>query len=83
MGSRFEWHMGIGVNLFNHIRFDQSWIISPEGFMKGLVQKFDEGNDGATGARHGQWQLALSVTLGGWSEKDRNWWQGNDEREWW
>jgi len=52
--------------------------------MKRLVSRYDEGKDGATGARHGQWALSLTIdALGGWSEKDLRWWIVDEERERW
>lgn len=84
IGERFELHNGLGINLFNHIRGDFSWIVAPEGFMKGFVRLFDENKDGATGARDLQWQLSITIdALAGWSEKDKQWWKVSDEREQW
>ncbi len=84
IGQRFEWHVGFGVTLFNHIRIDQSWIIAPPEFMKGLARKFDSTSSGSTGARNGQWQFTISVNgLGGWSKKDHEWWKTDNGREQW
>ncbi|MBN1306474.1 MAG: PorV/PorQ family protein [Chitinispirillaceae bacterium] len=84
LGERYELHYGLGINLFNHIRGDFAWIVAPEGFLKGFLQQFDTKKEGATGARHYQWQLSLTIdALAGWNEEDRQWWMVNKEREQW
>jgi hypothetical protein len=51
-GRRFELTVGLGIRYAN-LNFDWSFIYSPEGFMKGIVQ------DGSNGSRHGQWRMSL------------------------
>ncbi|MBN1575921.1 MAG: PorV/PorQ family protein [Chitinispirillaceae bacterium] len=84
LGERYELHLGLGINLFNHIKGDFSWIVAPEGFLKGFLQQFDKTKEGATGARHYQWQLSITIdALAGWNEEDMRWWMVNNERERW
>jgi hypothetical protein len=75
IGERYEMHYGVGLHLFNHIKGDFAWIYSPEGYMKNIVSGMEFGKDGATGARHLQWHLTITIdALGGWNEKDMEWW---------
>ncbi len=84
IGERYELHFGLGCNLFNHIRGDFSWIYAPDSFMIGFLRNFDKEKEGATGARHYQWHLTITIdALAGWSEKDRKWWMVNRKRESW
>ena len=84
LGERYELRFGTGINLFNHIRGDFAWIYAPDGFMKGLLVTINPEKDGATGVRHKQWQLSITIdAIGGWSAKDREWWKVNKDREEW
>jgi hypothetical protein len=58
LGERYEWTLGGGIR-YGTLNFDASWIFAPEGFMKGFLQNFDKGKDGATGARQGQWRMSF------------------------
>jgi hypothetical protein len=58
LGERYEWTIGLGVR-YGTLNFDYSYIVAPEGFMKGLLTKLDPGKDGATGARDGQWRAGF------------------------
>jgi hypothetical protein len=69
IGRRYETDFGLGIKLYNHFQFDFSYIISPEGYMKGL---FD--NEGANGSRDGQWNLTCTFfRMFNWGPHDR-WW---------
>jgi hypothetical protein len=75
LGERYESTYGLGLNLFNHIRGDYSFIYAPEGYKKEFLRQFDPEKEGATGARDGQWRLTVTYTgFGKWSETDRHWW---------
>jgi Predicted periplasmic ligand-binding sensor domain len=52
IGKRFELTLGLGLK-YGNINFDWSFIHSPEGFMKGIVQ------EGSNGSRNGQWRASL------------------------
>ena len=39
------------------MNFDWSYIYSPEGFLKGILQDINPNKTGATGARNGQWRV--------------------------
>ena len=68
-GTRYELHYGMGVKLFNHFQIDWSAIYSPEGAFR-----MADNSEGATGARHGQ--LAVTVTMFrifNWRKSDWNW----------
>jgi len=84
LGERLETHVGLGVSIYNHIRADLSFIASPEGHMEGLASLFSNNTNGSTGARHKQIQFTIAIdALGGWSEKDGQWWKVNEERSGW
>lgn len=84
LGSRFETHCGLGVSIYNHIRCDLSFIIAPEGYMKGFTSLISSNDDGATGARHKQFQFTVAIdALGGWREQDQTWWKVNEGRSEW
>ena len=75
LGERYEMHLGIGLRLLNHLGFDFGLIISPEGYMKDILQKINKEKDGATGIRNGQWQLSFTINgFSKWSPSDRYWW---------
>lgn len=61
VGERYELEFGFGIKAFNHIQFDWGYIHSPEGMLKTVLKVFDPDKTGATGARHGQWRVSLSV----------------------
>jgi hypothetical protein len=52
IGKRFELTLGLGLK-YGNLNFDWSFIHSPEGFMKGVVQ------EGSNGSRNGQWRLSF------------------------
>ena len=52
IGQRFELTLGMGLK-YGNINFDWSFIYSPEGFMKGIVEQ------GSNGSRDGQNRLSL------------------------
>lgn len=57
-GSRKELNWGMGVNIFNHLEFNYSYIHSPQ---------FSE-------ARDGQWRIDLSIKrIANWSREDGLW----------
>ena len=58
IGERYEWTIGLGVR-YQTLNFDYSYIHAPEGFLKGLLTKFEKGKSGATGARNGQWRASF------------------------
>ncbi|MBN2188019.1 MAG: PorV/PorQ family protein [Chitinispirillaceae bacterium] len=77
IGCRYEYHLGIGIQVLNHLSLDLGYICAPEGFMKGF-SRFLAGQQqiGSTGARHGQWQISLSAfRLLDWSDDDYEWWR--------
>lgn len=79
IGERYEMHYGIGCNLFNHIKADFSWIYAPEGYFKEQLQRHDKNKEGATGARHLQWNLSFTLDgIAGWRDEDLQWWKVND-----
>jgi hypothetical protein len=62
VGERYEWTFGLGLN-YGNMNFDCSYIYSPEGFLKGILQKINPLKTGATGARNGQWRASFLFTL--------------------
>jgi hypothetical protein len=52
IGKRFELTLGLGLQ-YGNLNMDFSFIHSPEGFMKGIV------NEGSNGSRHGQWRTSV------------------------
>jgi hypothetical protein len=56
VGKRFELTLGLGLK-YGNMNFDWSFIHSPEGFMKGIV------NEGSNGSRNGQYRLSLIFKL--------------------
>ena len=56
IGKRFELTLGLGLK-YGNMNFDWSFIHSPEGFMKGIV------NEGSNGSRNGQYRLSLIFKL--------------------
>ncbi len=70
-GERYEWHLGFGLRVLKHLQFDWGYIHSPEGMMKDYLQRYDENKEGASGARHGQWQIQFTgYNLGCWKRSD-------------
>jgi len=55
IGERYELTVEIGLK-YGNMNFDWSYIHAPEGFLKGIIQKFNKDKTGANGARHGQWR---------------------------
>jgi len=71
IGERYEWTMGFGIKLFDHIQYDFSYIYSPDGFMADFLHRLNPGKNGATGARHGQWRMQLSLmNILDWDKED-------------
>jgi hypothetical protein len=62
IGERYELTFGLGLN-YGNMNFDWSYIYSPEGFLKGILQKFNPLKTGATGARNGQWRVSFLFRL--------------------
>ena len=62
IGERYEWTLGLGVR-YSKLNFDWSYIVSPEGFMKGLLQQINSEKDGGTGVRDGQWRASFLVNF--------------------
>jgi len=58
IGERYELNLGLGLK-YGTLKFDFSYIVAPEGFMKGLLQKINSNKDGATGVRDGQWRISF------------------------
>jgi hypothetical protein len=56
IGKRFELTLGLGLK-YGNLNIDMSFIHSPEGFMKGIV------NEGSNGSRHGQTRFSLIYKL--------------------
>ncbi len=56
IGKRFELTLGLGLK-YGNLNIDWSFIHSPEGFMKGIV------NEGSNGSRNGQMRLSLIFKL--------------------
>jgi hypothetical protein len=52
IGKRFELTLGLGLK-YGNLNIDMSFIHSPEGFMKGIV------NEGSNGSRDGQTRISL------------------------
>jgi hypothetical protein len=77
LGCRYEYRLGLGIRILNHLSLDWGYICSPDGFMKGF-SRFVAGYQqmGSTGARDGQWQISLSAfRLLNWSDDDFDWWR--------
>lgn len=69
IGQRYETHVGVGAKCLDHFQFDFSYIVSPEGYMKGVFDNF-----GSTGARDGQWNLTFTFfRMFNWSPHDIRW----------
>jgi len=76
LGMRFEMHTGFGIHLFNHLRIDYSIINAPEKYMHDFNHRLTGYDEGATGARDGQWQISFGFeALYGWSNADIRWWE--------
>jgi hypothetical protein len=78
-GERYEYRYGIGISALNHLSLDFGNIYSPEGFMKGFARLFDSRKTGASGARHNQWQISLTLSRAlYWNDNDLEWWKIRD-----
>jgi hypothetical protein len=62
LGERYELTFGLGLN-YGNLNFDWSYILSPEGFLKGVLRKINPSKLGSTGARHGQWRASFLFKL--------------------
>ena len=62
LGERFELTMGLGVKYAN-MNFDFSYVVSPDGFMGGLLRTMNKEKDGSAGVRDGQWRLSFLFGL--------------------
>ena len=62
IGERYELDFGLGLN-YGNMNFDWSYIYSPEGFLKGILQDINPLKTGATGARNGQWRVSFLFRL--------------------
>ncbi|MBN2187961.1 MAG: PorV/PorQ family protein [Chitinispirillaceae bacterium] len=62
LGERYELTFGLGLN-YGNLNFDWSYILSPEGFLKGVLTKINPSKLGSTGARHGQWRASFLFKL--------------------
>lgn len=58
IGERYELNLGLGFK-YGTMKFDFSYIVAPEGFLKGLLRKINSTKDGATGVRDGQWRISF------------------------
>ena len=58
IGERYELNLGLGLK-YSTLKFDFSYIVSPKGFMKGMLRKINSHKDGATGVRDGQWRVSF------------------------
>lgn len=58
IGERYELNLGLGLK-YGTLKFDFSYIVSPKGFLKGLLQKVNSEKEGATGVRNGQWRVSF------------------------
>jgi hypothetical protein len=75
-GEQYEKHSGYGITLLNHLCFDYSYISSPEGYLPGIVRKFDPSAQGSSGAREGQKEISLTLTrILNWRQSDLQWWR--------
>jgi hypothetical protein len=62
VGERYELTLGLGLN-YGNMLFDFSYIHSPEGFMKTVLEKMDAAKTGASGARDGQYRVSFLFKL--------------------
>jgi len=62
IGERYELTLGVGLR-YGTLNFDWSYIVAPEGFMKKILQAFNDKKEGATGVRHGQWRASFLVNF--------------------
>lgn len=75
IGERYEYTQGFGINIFDHLRCDLSYIVAPEGFMGDFLKHFNKEKTGSTGVRDRQLRFSLTVTgLARWGEHNRKWW---------
>ena len=58
IGERYELNLGLGLK-YSTLKFDFSYIVSPKGFMKGMLRKINPHKEGATGVRDGQWRVSF------------------------
>jgi hypothetical protein len=61
-GARYELTLGLGLN-YGNMHFDWSYIHSPEGFLKNVIEKMDPAQPGASGARDGQYRVSFLFKL--------------------
>ncbi|HEX3018904.1 MAG TPA: PorV/PorQ family protein [Chitinispirillaceae bacterium] len=58
IGERYELNLGLGLK-YSTFKFDFSYIVAPEGFLKGLLRNINSTKTGATGVRDGQWRISF------------------------
>jgi len=58
IGERYEYTVGFGFK-YGTLSFDGSFIVAPEGFMQGLLQRVNESKTGASGVRNAQWRMSV------------------------
>lgn len=58
IGERYEWTLGLGLQ-YGSMNFDWSYIYSPEGFLKPVLQMMNDKKEGSSGARDGQWRVSF------------------------
>jgi hypothetical protein len=69
VGRRYETHLGFGIRIYDHFQWDFAYIISPEGYFRGIFP------DGSNGSRDGQWTTTFTFfRIGSWSPADGKWW---------
>jgi hypothetical protein len=80
VGERYEFHYGFGIHILNHFSLDYGRIYAPEEFLKGFSRLFDKKKTGASGVRHCQWQISLTLSRAlNWSDRDLEWWKFWDD----
>jgi hypothetical protein len=62
IGERYELTWGLGINYVN-LNFDFSYIVSPQGFLRGPLKLVNHTKEGASGARDGQWRFSFLFKL--------------------
>lgn len=58
IGERYELNLGVGLK-YGTLKFDFSYIVAPEGFLKGILTEINSTKEGATGVRDGQWRISF------------------------
>jgi hypothetical protein len=80
VGERYEFHYGFGMQILNHLSLEWGNIYSPEGFLKETLQSIDKRKTGASGARHNQYQISLTLSRAlYWDDWDLEWWKVKDD----